>query len=473
MKGLIRVLDGAQMERVHGAGLELLATAGVKVENEGLLQRLEARGAKVDWPKQRAAIPRELAQELLGPEPGKGSLDWTIPPQEPGVGFGVGGVQPLYYDWRTGRRMRGTRALLTEVVRGAHGLPRCRSIGAPITMSDVPERVEPVEAVALLMSHTDRPSGIEVLHHENVKHMVALGEIFSGKPRDTRFVASCNFAVAPLIIGRRAAGCVVEKTRFGITGVGGTMPVSGATAPVTRAGTMAIEIAELVAFWALHRLLDPALPLGGIVCSGSLDMRTGRAFFGSPEAIVQDCGVVQTLQHFYGIRTHIAASYMDGKAPGIQTAFNKVFKALASGMFTHNFGMNYGLLDAGKVWSPVQMLLDLDMVDTIRALFRKLDVSDETLALDLTREVARGEHRTFIDSDHTAAHFRQHLFHAVLLDPLNWQGDAAEQGRDRELLERADQTWRDALRDSPRFELAAEKRRAVQDVLRRAREEQL
>ena len=55
----------------------------------------------------------------------------------------------------------------------------------------------------------------------------------------------------------------------------------------------------------------------------------------------------------------------------------------------------------------------------------------------------------------------------------NWQGAEAERNRDRELLEKADQTWREALKHSPPFALPADKQRAVDDVLRRARAELL
>ena len=473
MQGLLLILDEPKMSAVHDAGLSLLERAGVKIENETLLRLLESHGAKVDWPKSRAGIPRSLVNELLHPQPGKGNLDWEIKPLPPDLPFGIGGVQPQYYDWRTGQRMHGTRAILTDIVKMGRGLARCRSIGAPVTMCDVSERVEPVEALALLISNTDRASGLEVLHADNVKYMVELGEIFSGKPRDVRFVASCNFFVPPLILGKRAAACIVEKTKYKVSGVPGTMPVSGATAPVTRAGTMAIEVAEIVTGWVLHRLLDPELPLGGIVCSGSLDMRTGRALFGSPEAIVQDCGVVQTLQHFYGIRIYISSAYVDCKAPGIEAAFAKLYKAMAGGMFTHNFNMSCGLLDAGQVWSPTQMVLDMEMMDAVRALFRDIPVTDETLALDLISEVAQSDHRAFTDSDHTAALFRRHLWHPAIFDRRNWQGAEAERHRDRELLEKADQTWREALKNSPPFELPADKQKAVDDVLRRARAELL
>jgi trimethylamine:corrinoid methyltransferase-like protein len=109
----------------------------------------------------------------------------------------------------------------------------------------------------------------------------------------------------------------------------------------------------------------------------------------------------------------------------------------------------------------------------VRALFRDVPVNEETLALDLISEVAQSDHRAFTDSDHTAALFRQHLWHPAIFDRRNWQGAEAERHRDRELLGKADQTWREALRNSPPFELPGDKQKAVDDVLRRARAELL
>ncbi|MBI3920763.1 MAG: trimethylamine methyltransferase family protein, partial [Armatimonadetes bacterium] len=360
-----------------------------------------------------------------------------------------------------------------EVLSALHGLPEVGVFGNPVTMVDLPARMEPVESVALLMTHTDRPGGVEVLYADNIPYMIELGEIFSGKAGDHRFVASCNFVVPPLLMGARCAECIVEKTWFKIPGVAGTMPVSGATAPVTRAGTAAIEIAETIACWLCHRVLDPELPLGGILCSGSMDMATGRCHFGSPEAVVQDSMGIQTLKWFYDIDTCTSAAYVDPKQPGIQAAFDKVFKILAAGAFTGSFGGGAGLLDAGQVWSPVQFMLDWDVLDSVSALLRRVEVNEETLALDLIHDIARSDRRVFLDCDHTARHFRSSLWNPRFFDRNEWQGDVRERHRDTELLTKARDKWADAVRSAPGYELDADRVKSVRRLVRRARREVL
>lgn len=469
MHGCYQILTEEEMVRLHDGAMVLLERTGIKIENEVLLTALEHRGARIDRPKQRVHIPRSVVDAVLAPEPGRGVLARTIPPHEPGGPYGTGGIQPQYLDWRTGNRCHGTREIATEILRALHGMAEVGGFGNPVTMLDVPERIEPIESVAMLMMQTDRPAGIEVLHADNVKYMVELGEVFSGRPNDTRFVASCNFVVPPLIMGARCAACLVEKTGFMIPGIAGTMPVSGATAPVTRAGTAVIEIAEVVTCWLCHRILDAELPLGGILCSGSMDMATGRCHFGTPEAVVQDAMAIQTLKWMYDIDTCTSAAYVDPKQPGIQAAFDKVFKILAAGALTTNFVGGAGLLDAGQVWSPVQFVLDWDILDSVSGLLRRAQVTEDTLALDLVHDVARSDRRAFLDCDHTARNFRQALWHPRFFDRTEWQGDEKEQHRDAELLAKARDRWADAVREAPGFELEADKRKAVEAVLQRAR----
>lgn len=473
MRGIFQVLADDEMVRLHGGALRLLDETGIRIENATLLAALERRGARIDWPSQRAHIPRSVVDEVLSPEPNRGLLTCTVVSRGPGGPYWTGGIQPQYLDWRTHKRRHGTRRIAREILSALHGMPEVGGFGTPITMVDVPAPMEPIESVAMLMTQTDRPGGVEVLHADNVKYLVELGEIFSGKPGDFRFVASCNFVVPPLIMGARCAACIVEKTRFNIPGIAGTMPVSGATAPVTRAGTAAIEIAETVACWLCHRVLSPELPLGGILCSGSMDMRTGRCLFGSPEAVVQDAMAIQTLKWLYDIDTGTSAAYVDPKQPGIQAAFDKVFKILAAGALTGGFGGGGGLLDAGKVWSPVQFVLDWDILDSVSALLRRVEVTEETLAVDLIHDVARSNRRAFLDTDHTAECFRKALWHPHFFDRTEWQGDVRERHRDAELLGKARDRWADAVRDAPGYTLDADRMKAVRKVLRRARKELL
>ena len=74
-----------------------------------------------------------------------------------------------------------------------------------------------------------------------------------------------------------------------------------------------MALAELMAGWVLGYAVNPDLPAGGIVSTGSLDMRTLSACFGSPEAMLQDVSVVNICRRLYGIPVHAAVGYTDCK----------------------------------------------------------------------------------------------------------------------------------------------------------------
>ena len=272
-----------------------------------------------------------------------------------------------------------------------------------------------------------------------------MGEVLSGKPGDTSLVASCDFFIAPLIFDRTQAECFLEKRRFGIGNVPGTMPVSGMSAPVTLAGTVAVALAELMAGWVFGYVVNPELPAGGIVASGSLDMHSATARFGSPEALLQDVTVVQACRRLYGIRVWAATNYVDAKRPGLEAAFEKMF-ALAGAPFGTDFAPGGGgLLSAGQDYSPVQHMLDAEMEKAVERFRGTFEVSDETLALDLIGKMVRQGSTNFLETDHTLRHFRAEQWYPRWFDRSLWQGPEAELQAEGRMLERVDRYWRDAV----------------------------
>jgi len=473
MHGIIQIFTEDEMGGIHEAALKILETTGVKIENENLLKLIERRGGKISWSRERAYIPARLVKELFHPEPGKGKITRDIRSRETGGPYWTGGVQPQYLDWKTGERRHGTRQLLVQIIRALEGMEEVGRIGAPITTKDVEPEIEPIESLALLMKYTRSPGYVEVIYSEDVKYLVDLVLAYTGKQDYTNFIGASNFLVSPLVMGSRCASCIIEKTKYKIHGVAGTMPVSGATSPVTRTGTMALAIAEVLSSWVVYRLLDPDLALSAIVSSGSLDMRTGRALFGSPEAVIQDCGVSQVIRYFYNMSASTALNYVDGKQPGIQATFDKLFKSMATGCFNGAFGAEAGFLDAGKVWSPIQFILDWDISDAIRALLHKEDVNEENLALDVIDEVVAGNTRTFLDSEHTLRHFRKSIWEPRWWDRSDWQGADKEGCRDRELLEQVRQRWEEAVKNPSTYELDKDRQKEIDKIVARARKDLL
>jgi len=214
------------------------------------------------------------------------------------------------------------------------------------------------------------------------------------------------------------------------------MPISGLSAPVTIAGAVAVAVAELLAGWVMGYVVNPDLPAGGIVASGSLDMRSASACFGSPEALLQDVAVVQLCRRLYGISVDAATGYVDCKVPGLDAVFQKMFP-LVAGPFGVLRGLPCdGLLSAGQDYSPVQQLLEAEVQAAISRFWGGFAVSDDTIAAELIEQVCAGQLGDFLNTDHTLRHFRGEQWYPEWFERGLWRGAEIEADSDRRLLER-------------------------------------
>jgi len=329
-----------------------------------------------------------------------------------------------------------------------------------LTCCEIDQRIEPLWAALQIAQITDKAiEGGEIFYASQIEPLVRMGEVITGKPGDTSLVASCDFLIAPLIFDANQAECFIAKRRFGLPNVPGTMPVSGISAPVTIAGTVTVAVAELMAGWVMGYAIAPDLPASGIVSSGSLDMRTLAACFGSPEALLQDTAVVNLCHRLYGIPVWPVMGYVDCKRPGIEAMFQKMLPIVGVPFGTHMLHVADGLLSAGQDYSPVQHMLDAEMANGIARFWGNYEVNDDTVALDLIEQMMRNDRTNFLDTDHTLAHYKAEQWYPKWFDRSRWQGDAAEADAERKMLDRIDRYCKDAIAgykqpDIDRFKVA-------------------
>ena len=481
------LLDDAALEQMHAAALRLLAESGARVEHEATLAALAARGCAVDATRQHCRFPRALVEEACAhfarleaeQRRARGGADpaqflrptgWT---PSPAGRLGTGGNYPHLLHWPSGERRLATRADVVALAQMAHVLPEFRTVGQALITPEVDPRCEPVWNTATRLGLTTKPlGGSEVVYAENVKHLVRLGEIATGRAGCTDLVASCNFCISPLRFTRRMLLNVVEKARFGISSVMGSMPISGLSGPVTLAGTAALMLAETLAGWTIAYVLAPHLPVGMIVASGSLDMRTTQALFGSPEAKLQDLAVIHCCRRRVGIAAvWCAFGYVDCKTPGLRAVYEKLLPLAAIPLVGSQIFHASGLLSAGQDYSPVQHLLELDFQRGLERFLGAFAVTPETLAVDLQMATLAQASPNFLASEHTLRHYAAEQYYPQWLDRTAWRGTAVEVEEERGMLERIDGYWRAAVARYEPVELDAAKRRAIAEVLAAAERE--
>jgi trimethylamine:corrinoid methyltransferase-like protein len=95
-----------------------------------------------------------------------------------------------------------------------------------------------------------------------------------------------------------------------------------------------------------------------------------------------------------------------------------------------------GLLSIDEVYSPIQMVLDNEMLSALLHLTREFEVSEETIGLETILEAGPGGQ--FLDKPHTARYFRSEhwepgIWSRHMLRPWLEQGGRLDVDRAREV----------------------------------------
>jgi len=480
-RNLLRERD---IEPLAEGALTVLERVGILCQNDELLRALNAMGAKVDFAAQRVTFPKRVQLdfvEQLRKDVGRAHLHAERPwiededddEDEDDRAFGSIGMPDLetqvaqfVLDPETEERRSGNKADFVRLIQLGDALHRDVGVGHCLLLTDVPPLVEPLEAALLLAEHAHKPHAAFAWNVRQVPWLAEMGEIL-GYRNWFNYGAIC-FA-HPLRFDRDVADRFVHKVKAGSPTGLTAMPVAGVTAPVTLAGFVAVAAAEHLATWMAARALNPSVRLGGSMWGGTVDMRGSGTSYCSFDAMLYSFATVEFLRSWCGIEVPVGGGeYCDAKAPGLYAALEKAYKAMTIAAFSgHHPGIGSGLLDEGKVLSPVQLLIERDFTAGARHFARTVEPSPELLALDEIAEVGLGIDRSHLGTDHTLRHFRTSLWLPELLRRSGWAGADYE----KDILAKAQAKAREIAASYAKPAVDPDKLSALRAIVARARRE--
>ncbi len=203
---------------------------------------------------------------------------------------------------------------------------------------------------------------------------------------------------------------LVGLVRQNVPVVLSSAPQSGATSPVSLAGTLVQINAEELSGIVLVNLVRPgARVLMGYVPSVA-DLRTGSFTSGSPEFALMNAAAAQ-LAHFYNIPIYNSSSLTDSKVPDVQAGYEKgvsaVTAALAGTNYIHH---SAGFLESMLCVAYEQYVIDDEINGSVMRMVRGIEVTDETLCVEEMDRVCRGEGH-YLGSDYTRALMRTEYYY--------------------------------------------------------------
>jgi trimethylamine--corrinoid protein Co-methyltransferase len=490
LKGLLKVIEPEQMERLHRGTLEVLERTGLRLQGEFLLRALADAGCRVDFATRRAWFPPELVERQIAAQRDRYRMvrsslwypfcrnlppDNVAMPEEFIVDFGYGA--PWLYDYPQGRFRKPTVQDQVDMIRLGEALPSVKAVNAPLICSEFDPRIETIESSRLLLLHSRKPGWVGTSAAQEVKYLAELAALAVGGDRDTLRTQPPLFVTAycttsPLKLDTRSCGVLEEALQYGFPVNFAPMPILGATAPMTPAGAAIVAAAEILGCMTATTLIDPEVHYFSTSITGEMDMKTTQVCYGTPAAILTDVALHQLFHRRYGLVHNVEPGYVEAKVPGLQAAFLKTYRQMAFGS-TVSLPLPIGALDNAAAFSPTQAMIDLEMNEAIYKFGRGIEVNADTCAVDLIHEMLFCERGTYLESEHTLAHFRDIGWNPRLFDRRYFDHTQPAPCGDEQILQQADQTWRQLVASQSAPTLDAATRRELDRIVTAAQKELL
>jgi trimethylamine--corrinoid protein Co-methyltransferase len=153
----------------------------------------------------------------------------------------------------------------------------------------------------------------------------------------------------------------------------------------------------LALMWAevlgLVTAIEAAAPGAAILACcgpGILDMRTTNLSLGALENTLLGAACVE-IGHGLGLPVHNAALSTDAKHAGIQAGYEKGLKALPSALAGADIiSGGFGALESSNTFFLPMVPIDAEIAAMVRRLTAQVDLSDESLMLEVTERVGIG-----------------------------------------------------------------------------------
>ena len=296
LEGNLSLLSQAEMDRIHESALNVLAETGVKVEHEGMLKLLEGVGVRVDHAAMVARIPAAVMEKNIEKAVCTQRNRSAGTPQEDTREFSLytAGTCPYAFETDTGTIRLATKADCERATIVGDYLESVKGVGGLFFPRDVPPETDDVHAWEVTLTRTRKPIDTLVMNRTSVRPIHEMCQVagFEG------FGYGC-FPSSPLIFPRYAMDLTFEAHDLGLpVNFGGSMVISGSTAPITLAGSVVQASAEALSCIVLAHALD----LEGSFCAvpAVMDQRTMVACYASPEKVLMTLATRMFLLRYYG-----------------------------------------------------------------------------------------------------------------------------------------------------------------------------
>lgn len=406
------MLNKEELDAIHTSALYLLRNVGVNIEDEEIRELLANNGCDLGS-NNIVYFPEWLVKDCLSSTPKEVTICGRDPKRDLTIGrqrypYIIPHVLNVnYYDAVNQNYLTTTKENVQDFVKICDYLDTIDGVWI-VTMLPQFKEMYMFHDFVMGIRSTTKPVCITTLETQSVDPTYELATAITGGKDELKkrpLMTICLCAVSPLSWTKQGCDTLKAVARWGIQPALATEAPMGDTGPVTFAGNIAQKMAEYLSGDVILQLLNKGMAVLWVNVHESFDQRTGMVNLSSRGDFVQACAMGQ-------IEKHIGVPILSPVSPDshmldMQEAYELGFTLLPQMLGGSRAIVIHGL-DTTRAFNNELLLLLDDMITSARRLLDGIDVTPDTLATDVIKNVCSKIEKGrrvghFLDQRHTLA----------------------------------------------------------------------
>ncbi len=410
----LQLLSDSDVEAIHTASVDILKETGVKFDSEWACDFFKKNDCMVNNESRIVRFPEGMVEEAIRKTPSvfrvKAREEKYDMVYSKDIVYYQDAPAMNIYDFETQTTRKPTREEYVDYVRVLDYLPTVHGLSCYpyFACEGVPPVMVMPELMAIKFKYTSK---FHECPYSNDSEIFCI---------EMAQIAGCEIlgaiSVSSPLCWSEAA--VNQARRF----VNAGFPVGpcsgatfGATSPSTLAGAVAKTNAELISMLVFIQLIKP----GQRALMWELDipqnMKTGSPDFGQITASIANAMFNQMWQYYRVPTANATPGFINAKTPDFQSGYERALGTLMSALSGCNLIQLHGCVMGELSGHPVMAVLDDDIAGMVGRIIEGEVVDNETLAVDLIREVGPAPGH-FMDREHTRKWWQKEQFIAKSID---------------------------------------------------------
>ena len=469
----LRFLSDDELGQIESTAYRLLEEVGISLQHARASEMLHGLGCRIE--KGRAYIPQQIVRWGLDHvTPANtfrnrdGSSEFVM--GDGAIRFHNSGGPPYILDLDTGMRRLATLQDAADITRVLDALPNVDVITPLFGPQDVPAELMSIASTATMLRNTTKPvTAAAAENAQEVRYKIEMAAACCGgmeayRKRPTMSVSVSP--VSPLTFTEKVTEAIITVAELGSPFHSLPAPSLGATGPITLAGALAQQHAEVLASFVIVAAARAGSPV--MYCSriNPIDMRTAISSWGGPEVGMAGACATQ-LAHRLGLPCDAYGMCSSSAKLDPQYAYERFANAMIPGLAGADIMSGIGGLESGLSGGHEIAVMDDEMAALLKRIVRSFAVNEDTLAFDVIREVVAGD-GVFLAQTHTAQQMRRGaLWIPGVSERATGTGDDPNAG----VVARARSRAREILRSHEVQPLPDDVSRHLDEIIARARRE--